>query len=52
MLYLYIERGGGRYIFCAFVGLDNEQYKMHGTYIKRVHETLHMLITYPFRILS
>ena len=21
-------------VFCAFVGLDNKMYKMHGTYIK------------------
>jgi len=22
------------YVYCAFVGLDNKLYKMHGTYIK------------------
>ena len=27
-IYIYI------YICCAFVGLDNKLYKMHGTYIK------------------
>ena len=27
-IYIYI------YIYCAFVGLDNKLYKMHGTYIK------------------
>ena len=40
------------YIFCAFVGLDNEQYKMHGTYVISFHKALNMLVTYPFRILS
>jgi len=31
-VYIYI------YIYCAFVGLVNKLYKMHGTYIKiRIH---------------
>ena len=56
-IYIYGERERERerersYIFCAFVGLDNEQYKMHGTYVISFHKALNMLVTYPFRILS
>jgi len=35
-------------VFCAFVGMDNKLYKMHGTYIKVVLYTLLMESTYIY----
>ena len=31
-------------VFCTFVGLDNELYKMHGTYIKILLQALSLFI--------
>jgi len=33
------------YICCAFVGLDNKLYKMHGTYIKISQYEVHSILT-------
>jgi hypothetical protein len=47
IIYIYVNKSIIYTFSCAFVGLDNKLYKMHGTYIKMTLESLSTYTSYP-----